>query len=455
MDRKNQAARRRQFVKALAGAGIVGLAGCTGGGGDGGDGSGGGGGGNGSGGNGSGGGYSGGGGGGQASIRFVHISSFGGDAEDIVPMFNEQSENVELSATSTPAESTSTREYFVNQFVSQSSDFDTGMMDVIWPAEFVGQGWAAQVEDQNNYTEQMLETPVDAATVDGTLHAMPMFTDANAFYYRSDKLEEYGFEPPTTYMEVVNQAQQIMEQDDQIQNGYIWQGSADEGLTIMWLNWLWGLGGNVDQDGTIKVNSQKGVQALQHAVSLIHEYNVTPASVPANGTDENRQTFQQGNTLFMRNWPYAVALMNEDGSPVKDNFSVAKMPKGEGNPNANNSCLGGWNVFVNEFSENKAAAQEFANFVATKEVQENLALEHSRLPVRQDLYSQEYYDQAPLLEIFAEVLEQTQVRPSTSQYSTFSEIVYTECNKALVQEKSPQQALDDAQSRIDSKINSG
>ena len=453
MDRENQAARRRQFVKALAGAGIVGLAGCTGGGGDGGDGSGGGGGGNGSGGNGSGGGYSGGGGGGQASIRFVHISSFGGDAEDIVPMFNEQSENVELSATSTPAESTSTREYFVNQFVSQSSDFDTGMMDVIWPAEFVGQGWAAQVEDQNNYTEQMLETPVDAATVDGTLHAMPMFTDANAFYYRSDKLEEYGFEPPTTYMEVVNQAQQIMEQDDQIQNGYIWQGSADEGLTIMWLNWLWGMGGGVKRDGKLVVNSQKGVEALTHARELIAEHGVTPESVPSSSTDENRQTFQQGNTLFMRNWPYAVAAMSGEDSAVDGKFDVTRMPKQEGNSDANNSCLGGWNVFINSYSENVEAAQTFAQFFASKEIQRRLAVEHSRLPVREDVYNEEVFNEAPLVETFSEIANETSARPSTPKYTTFSSIVFTEANKALIGDVSPQKALDDAQSQIDSDVN--
>jgi multiple sugar transport system substrate-binding protein len=461
MVRDSRRTRRRQFVKALGVGGSVLLAGCTGGSGDGGssDGSGGSSDG-GSSGDSSDGGSSGGdgsddssGGGSATQAKFVHISSFGGDAQNVVPAFNDQAEGVTIEATGTPSESTTTRNYYVNQFVSQSSDFDVGMMDVIWPAEFVANGWAAEVSDPEGHTENMLSTPVEAATIDGTLYGMPMFTDANALYYRSDKLEEYGYDgPPETYMELVSIAQDVLEQDDEITNGYIWQGGANEGLTIMWLNWLWGMGGSVRQDGQLKVNTQKGIDALQHAVDLIHEHEVTPESIPASGTDGNRQTFQQGGTLFMRNWPYAVSLFQDD-TPVTGKFDVAKMPKAEGNPDANNSCLGGWSIFVNAFSENKEAAQQFATYMASMEAQETLALEGSRLPVREELYADEYFEQAPNLETFAEVLQETRARPATPKYPTFSEIVYTEANKALVQSKTPEKALNDAQSQIDSQVN--
>jgi multiple sugar transport system substrate-binding protein len=454
---------RREFIKAvLAGAGVTALAGCTGGGNNtptptegGGDGGGGGGdGGDGGGGDGDGGGDGGDGGGSMTEISFVHISSFGGEAQQLGPTFNDQSDGVTVDTTGTPSESTTTRQYYVNQFVAQSSDFDVGMMDVIWPAEFVGNGWAAEVSDPEGHTDAMLSTPVEAATIDGTLYGMPIFTDANAFYYRSDKLDEYDHDVPQTYQEVIDVAQDVMERDDEIQNGYIWQGGANEGLTIMWLNWLWGMGGSVrGDDGDLVVNTEEGVAALQHAVDLIHEHGVTPESIPASGTDGNRQTFQQGNTLFMRNWPYAVSLFQDD-TPVTGKFDVAQMPKHEDHMDANNSCLGGWSVFINNYSENVEAANQFASFMASQPVQETLALEFSRLPVRQDLYSDEYFSEAPLLETFAEVLEQTSARPATPQYSTFSEIVYTECNKALVQSVTPQEALDNAQEQIDQEVNS-
>ena len=434
---------RRQLLKGIAAGGTALLAGCSGGGNqDGGtttttgDGNG------------------GGNGGKTTSIKYIYPGYFSADAKDLLPMFNEQSDSVELTSQKTPAESASTRKYYVNQFISQSSAFDAGNMDVVWPAEFAKNGWAAEMNDPEGRTDEMLKTPVDSVTIDGTLYGMPIHTDANALYYRTDLLEDAGFdEPPTTYMELVNMAQEVKNNSDEDLNGYIWQGGANEGLTIMWLNWLWGMGGGVRKNGKLKVNTQKGVDALSHAVDLIYEHQVTPESVPSSSTDQNRKTFQQGNTVFMRNWPYAYALMNEDGSPVKDKFAVAPMPKAEGNSDANNSCLGGWNIFVNSYSKNKQAAQQFANFMASKEAQKNMALEHSRLPVLTELYQDEFLDQAEHLKVFKNIVEQTSARPATPKYSTFSNIVFTECNKALVQSKSPKKALDDAQSKINSQVN--
>ncbi|WP_254547114.1 ABC transporter substrate-binding protein [Halomarina pelagica] len=432
MTRDSAAQNRRQLLKGLAGSGTVLLAGCLGQ-----DGGGGGGGGNQS-----------------TTLKFVYPGYYSADAKDLLPMFDEQSKNLTVDGQKTPAESASTRKYYVNQFISQSSAFDVGMMDVVWPAEFAQNKWAAPVEDPENLTEKMLETPVEAVTIDGTLYGMPLFTDANALYYRSDLLKQHGYdEPPKTEMELVNMAQEITKNSEQDLNGYIWQGGANEGLTIMWLNWLWGREGTVDHDGTLVVNTQKGISALQHAVDLIHKYNVTPENVPASSTDQNRKTFQQGNTVFMRNWPYAYALMNKDGSPVKGKFAVASMPDADGHVGAPNSCLGGWNVFINSYSQKTDAANQFASFMASLDAQKNMALEHSRLPVRKELYAPKYKKKSQALDVFSGIVKETRARPATPKYSTFSKIVYTECNKALVQQKTPKQALDDAQKQIDSQVN--
>ncbi|MFC6963679.1 ABC transporter substrate-binding protein [Halocatena marina] len=391
---------------------------------------------------------------GQTEIKYVYPGYFSSDAKDLLAMFDEQAKKVTISAQKTPAESSSTRKYYVNQFISQASSFDVGNMDVVWPSEFATNGWAATVKDPKGLTDTMLKTPVESVTIDGSLYGMPIHTDANALYYRTDLLKEAGFnEPPKTYMELVKMAKKIKKTSEKDLNGYIWQGGSNEGLTIMWLNWLWGMGGSVRQNGTLTVNTKKGIDALSHAVDLIHKHGVTPQSVPSSSTDENRKTFQQGNTIFMRNWPYAYALMNEDGSQVKGKFDVAPLPKAKGSPNAKNSCLGGWNIFINNNSKHTETAQQFANFMASKQAQKNMALEHSRLPVRTDLYTDEYFNEAEHLKLFKEIVEQTSARPSTPKYSAFSKIVYTECNKALVESKSPKKALDDAQNQIDNQIN--
>jgi len=430
--------KRRQILKGIAAGTTAGLAGCFGDDGrDGGDSD-----------------NDDGSGGMSAEFRIVTPGYDDMMSGTVIPLFEAQSDST-VETQDTPADATSTRDYYVNQFIAQSSDFDIGMMDVIWPAEFAENGWAQSLGDPGRFEDAMLQTPLEAATIDGDLVGVPMFTDANALYYREDKLEEYGYDgPPKTYMKLVEIAQDVLEQDDEIQNGYIWQGGANEGLTIMWLNWLWGMGGTVRHDGDIVVNTDTGVEALQHAVDLIYEHEVTPKSVPASSTDQNRQTFQQGGTLFMRNWPYAVALMNADDSPISGQFDVTQMPTHEDYPDANNSCLGGWSVFVNAYTEESDAATEFAEFVASEEVQRAIAIENSRLPVREDIYEdEEVREEFPLIELFADILPRTNARPATAEYPTLSEIIFTECNNALVQEKSPQEALDDAQEQIENNVN--
>jgi multiple sugar transport system substrate-binding protein len=142
-------------------------------------------------------------------------------------------------------------------------------------------------------------------------------------------------------MDVVKTAQEAKEEIDKCENGYIWQGCTNEGLTIMWLNWLWGFGGSIrDSDGNFVVNSEERIRSQQHAVYLIYEHEVTPKSIPSSGTDGNGQKFHQGGTMFRSNWPYAYGLFWED-TPVTDKFDVITMPKAAGNPGTNNSCMAG------------------------------------------------------------------------------------------------------------------
>jgi multiple sugar transport system substrate-binding protein len=90
--------------------------------------------------------------------------------------------------------------------------------------------------------------------------------------------------------------------------------------------------------------------------------------------------------------------------------------------------------------------------MASFEVQKTLALEHSLLPVRTDLYTDEYTSQATHLRLFKDVLPKTRTRPATPQYSSLSQIIYTACNGALKRKQTPTAALDAAQEKIDSTL---
>ena len=108
---------------------------------------------------------------------------------------------------------------------------------MIWPGDL-----ATHLVDLNEY-EGVQEAVgghfpaiVENNTVDGKLVGIPAFTDAGLLYYRTDLLEEYGFDgPPATWTELEEMATTIVEgegADNPDFTGFVWQGEAYEGLDL-------------------------------------------------------------------------------------------------------------------------------------------------------------------------------------------------------------------------------
>ena len=141
--------------------------------------------------------------------------------------------------------------------------------------------------------------------------------------------------------------------------GYVWQGSAYEGLTCNALEWVKSNGGGqiIEPDGSITIFNDNAVAALEMAKGWVG--TISPPGVLSYMEEESRGVWQTGNAVFMRNWPYAYGLGDGDDSPIKGLFDVAPLPSGGGD-NASAATLGGWNVAVSRFSPNPEAAISLA-----------------------------------------------------------------------------------------------
>ena len=67
---------------------------------------------------------------------------------------------------------------------------------MIWPAQFAVNGWILDLTDRFKDSGSFLQGPVEAATYDGKLWAVPWYTDAGLLYYRKDLLEKSGYSGP-------------------------------------------------------------------------------------------------------------------------------------------------------------------------------------------------------------------------------------------------------------------
>ena len=126
---------------------------------------------------------------------------------------------------------------------------------------------------------------------------------------------------PKTWEELTATAQKVMDGERAEGSkdiwGYVWQGAAYEGLTCNALEWIKSNGGGqiIEPDGTISVNNENSVKALEMAKAWVG--TISPPGVLAYTEEESRGVWQTGNAVFMRNWPYAYALGNGADSPIK------------------------------------------------------------------------------------------------------------------------------------------
>ena len=327
------------------------------------------------------------------------------------------------------------------QLGAQSPDNDVYQIDVIWPGILASH--AVNLNDTlSDLAALHFPAIVENNTVDGVLVGMPWFTDAGLLYYRSDLLEKYGFEaPPATWAELEEQAQTIMD-GERAENadfqGFVWQGNAYEGLTCNGLEWQYSNGGGriIEPDGTITVNNEWAIAAFERAAGWVN--GISPEGVTTYLEAEALNVFAPGNAAFLRNWPYAWSVTQDEaaGSPLVGKVGVTSLPMGDGPDASHAATLGGWQMMVSKYSENQEAAIEFVKFMCSPEVQRAYAVERSHLPTIGSVYDDPQVAEASeFIPRLREVFEGGAVaRPSSVSgdlYNSVSIAYFTQLNQVL------------------------
>src|ERR671911_812541 len=238
----------------------------------------------------------------------------------------------QVNVISTPNSATERLALYQQILAANSADIDVYQIDVIWPGILASHFIDLAEHIDQATIDQHFEAIIQNNTVDDALVAMPWFTDAGILYYRTDLLDKYGKEPPTTWQELTEIAKEIQDGERAEGNnrmlGFVFQAKAYEGLTCDALEWIDSFGGGtiVDDEGAITINNDNAAAALELAASWVGD--IAPEGVLNYAEEESRGVFQSGNAVFMRNWPYAWALANAPDSPIRDKVGIAPLPQG-------------------------------------------------------------------------------------------------------------------------------
>jgi|Wag4MinimDraft_9_1082661.scaffolds.fasta_scaffold00020_1 trehalose/maltose transport system substrate-binding protein len=347
-------------------------------------------------------------------------------AKDLANMYMEENPEINVEILETPSSSTERLDLYLQFFEAKSSEVDVYTVDVVWPGIL-----ADHLIDFNDYgAEKIIDKHFDAIvennTLDGRLIAMPWYTDGGLLYYRTDLLEEYGYDsPPKTWDKLEEMAATIQagerEKGNQDFWGFLWQGNAYEGLTCDALEWVASHDGGqiVNSDKEITIYNDQAIKAIDRAASWVGE--ISPSSVTGLQEESSRHIWQNGNAAFIRNWPYIYSLGNSEESAIRGKFDVSPLPGDE--PGMSASTLGGWQLAVSKYSQNKEAAADVAMFMASEEAQKYRAIEESYNPTIKSLYEDnEVLEARPFFEDLYGVFMNAVPRPSTVTAPNYNEV---------------------------------
>lgn len=390
----------------------------------------------------------------QDKVKIVIASGNVGMEKQLVDeaaaMYMEAHPNVEVVALDTPDLATDRLGLYLQFFEAKSTELDVYMIDVIWPGDL-----AEHLVDLYQYpgfkeaAKEHFPAIVQNNTVDGELKGMPWFTDAGLLYYREDLVKKYGYDgPPKTWDQLEEMAMKI--QDGERANnpdfwGFVWQGNAYEGLTCDALEWVYSHGGGsiIEPDGTISINNENAVEAIERAAAWIGK--ISPVGVTGFAEEDARRMWEAGNAAFMRNWPYAYVLGNAAGSKIAGKIGVSALPGKEEGQSA--AALGGWQLGVSKYSKHPDIAADVALTLTGLAEQKRRAIFGSLNPTIMSLYRDpEVLVAVPFFGSLYDVFINAVARPSTATAPRYNEVstkFFNAVYDVLTGKKDAQTAVDE------------
>jgi multiple sugar transport system substrate-binding protein len=171
---------------------------------------------------------------------------------------------------------------------------------------------------------------------------------------------------------------------------------------------------------------------------------------------ESDTAFRNGDSVFMRNWPYVYGMILGGDAKIKtDQIGVGPLPVGEGG-DTGYSTLGGWNLFINAQSDLKDQAWEFVKFMTSEEAVKLRALKGAYLSPLKSIYQdKQVTSKVPVIPLAAQLADQIRPRPPSPFYSDMSLEMQEQFNNVLKDEISADEAVSTLQSDLQAIIDEG
>jgi len=286
-----------------------------------------------------------------------------------------------------PSDADGQREQLVRRLGAEDNTIDIVGMDVIWTGEFTNAGWLAPVpaDLRGDLEDEVFPTVLDTARFEGRLFGVPAWTNTQLLWYRTDRVAS----PPESWQEMIEKAEAIGPKGT-IQV----QANRYEGLVVWTVAMIESAGGEILRGSRQVALAPEPTKLALATMGRLANSPAASADISTSTEDSARLAFESGDSTFMINYPFVFPSAKENAPDVFRTMAAAKYPRVRPDVESH-PPLGGINLAVSAFSQNKDLAFEAIGCIVQPENQLLVAREGGLPPVLPALY-----DRAEIKEIY-------------------------------------------------------
>ena len=301
----------------------------------------------------------------------------------------------------------------------------------------------------------------EADSVDGKPYGIPYDGEVTVQVYRKDLYDAKGLKPAETYEQLLSNAKALNDPNNRV-FGLAMRGFSGAGQNMyIYPSLLRGFGGDWFQNKNVVVNTPQAVQALEWYVNALSQY--APPAVRNWNWPDIADAFSQGTVAcYLDAHSSAAVITNPEKSKVVGKVAYARWPKGPSGKRVTSIWNWGFPINAALSDKQKKATWLFISWAASAETQARTSWKFDGPAKRSGLNrtslwkSQEFAAAMKsagdnFIPAALESLEQdtdVEWRPRVPQWPAIGETMATAIQSALVGQKKPKEALDEAQARI-------
>jgi len=344
---------------------------------------------------------------------------------------------------------------------TKSGAFDIILMDDPWIPFFAENG---HLEELTSYFNAMGTGGPDSDFLakslavcrnpynTGPFVCLPYVGNAQMFFYDGQKFADQGLPSgPKTWDDVIKAASAITKAGNGRTFGYVFRGGEGNPVVADFMPIFWSYGAhmfNADRS-KVTIDTPEGAAAMKTFMAL---KATAPKGVESYQADEVGRALAAGTAASSINWPNWVATFEDPSqSKMVGKISYSAIPSGT---HAGSSEIGHWTMGLMSASQHKQEAFDFMVW-ATSPEQIKISAERGNPPVRfsvftdPELTSQKQFRHFPTL---MEAINFSTPRPRHPKWPEIENAFGIELSKAVAGTQSPEDALKNAQSKVEAIV---